>query len=78
MTPTENMPPAALPGANLLKRLINNYFWFSQKIKGVCDLPRGTRGKTQTLPAFEVAHLAAGGIAFCVFYQHSRPPKALP
>ena len=35
----------------------------SSRIKGGCDLPRGTRGKTHPLPAFKVAHLAAGGIA---------------
>jgi len=27
-------------------------------------LTRGTRGKTHSQPAFEVAHLAAGGIVF--------------
>jgi len=32
--------------------------------EGGCDLPRGTRGKTHPQPAFKVAHLAAGGIAF--------------
>jgi len=29
-----------------------------------CDLPRGTRGEAQWQPAFEVAHLAAGGTLF--------------
>ncbi len=58
-------PLAALLGANLLKRLINNYskvtFGLSEEPKGGCDLPRGTRGKAHLYPALEVAHLAAGG-----------------
>jgi len=65
-------PPAALPGANLLPDLINSGFdkqvltnrFRSTYIKGGCDLTRGTRGKAHPQPAFEVAHLAAGGLLF--------------
>jgi len=34
-----------------------------------CDLPRGTRGEAQWQPAFEVAHLAAGGRLFLISSQ---------
>ncbi|GEM_PF-3376129 len=33
--------------------------------KGECNLARGTRGEVHSQPAFEVAHLAAGGTLFC-------------
>ena len=33
----------------------------------ICHEERGTRGKTHPLPAFKVAHLAAGGIIFYFF-----------
>jgi len=58
------VPPAALPGAKLLKSLINSAIKMSlgnYRFKGGCDLPRGTRGKTHPLSGFKVAHLAAGG-----------------
>jgi len=48
--------------------------WLAQKInrqfykKCSCDLTRGTRVKALRKSAFKVAHLAAGGIAFCMFY----------
>jgi len=57
-------PPAALPGAKLLKSLINRsskLFLNEFRLKGGCDLTRGTRGKAHSQSAFEVAHLAAGG-----------------
>jgi len=59
------MPPAALPGAKLLKSLTNRFAQLKQgssRIKGGCDLSRGTRGKTHPLPAFKVAHRIAGVI----------------
>jgi len=45
----------------------------SQKCR--CDLTRGTRGKALRQSAFKVAHLAAGGIAFCIFYYCVGPNK---
>ena len=62
---TENIqlvPPAALPGAKLLKSLINRFlklFLNEFYLKGGCDLTRGTRAKTHLQPAFKVAHLTA-------------------
>ncbi|VVS93950.1 hypothetical protein DBB_35220 [Desulfoluna spongiiphila] len=35
-------------------------------MNGECDFPRGTRGKAHSLFAFEVTHLAAGGM--CLFF----------
>jgi len=43
-----------------------------------CDLTRGTRVKSQQKPAFKVAHLAAGGIAFVCFIFVPPLKKALP
>jgi hypothetical protein len=34
------------------------------RIKGGCDLTRGTRGEVHPHPAFKVAHLAAEGMFF--------------
>jgi len=38
------------------------------RVEGPCALARGTRDKAQGQSAFEVAHLAAGGIAFLQFF----------
>ncbi|WP_139164076.1 hypothetical protein [Desulfoluna spongiiphila] len=59
------LPPAALPGANLLKSLTNRSLkkiLNECRFKGGCDLTRGTRVKAHPQPAFKVAHLAAGGV----------------
>jgi len=62
-----NVPPAALPGAKLLKSLTNRSLCYETDefiIEGECDLTRGTRGEAHPQTAFEVAHLAAGGRLF--------------
>ena len=58
------MPPVALPGIRLAKQVSLSHFWFKRRIKGECDLPRGTRGRVHSQPAFKVAHLDAGGPFF--------------
>ncbi|BCS99184.1 hypothetical protein DSLASN_48160 [Desulfoluna limicola] len=35
-----------------------------------CELPLGTKGKEYSQPAFEVAHLAAGGMLFWAIHAY--------
>jgi len=67
-----NVPPAALPGAKLLKSLTNRSLCYETDefiIEGECDLTRGTRGEAHPQPAFE------GG--FCYSGFATLPPEAL-
>ena len=65
-------PFSSSPAVRVLGSFSKNHdgtFYGGARIKGGCDLSRGTRGKTHPQPAFMLAHLAAGGAPPLIFFQ---------